>query len=179
MPSMAVLVRTSGRPEQLASTLASIAKAVDPEIVPEVQLMNASFQQRLRGTQYSAMSVSLLALVALLLACLGIVGLIAYAVSQRTKEIAIRMALGAKPSHVFAIVMSQFARPVVVGLVVGLGGAVALSRILRQVLFDVGGLDPVAYLGAIGLFTATVALASLFPARRALLVDPIRALRND
>jgi predicted lysophospholipase L1 biosynthesis ABC-type transport system permease subunit len=179
MPSMVVLVKTSGRPEELASTVASIAKAVDPKVIPEVQLMNTSFQQRLRGTQYSALSVSLLALVALFLACLGIVGLIAYAVSQRTKEIAIRMALGAKPSHVFAIVMRQFARPVVVGLVVGLGGAVALSRILRQVLFGVGSLDPVAYLGAIGLFTATVALASLFPARRALLVDPMRALRND
>jgi predicted permease len=179
MPSMVVLVKTSGRPEELASTLASIAKAVDPKIIPEVQLMNTSFQQRLRGTQYSAMSVSLLALVALFLACLGIVGLIAYAVSQRTKEIAIRMALGAKPSHVFAIVMLQFARPVVVGLVVGLGGAVALSRILRQVLFGVGSLDPVAYLGAIALFTTTVALVSLFPARRALCVDPMRALRND
>jgi ABC-type antimicrobial peptide transport system permease subunit len=100
-------------------------------------------------------------------------------VSQRTKEIAIRMALGARPSHVFAIVMRQFARPVVVGLLVGLGGAIALSRILRQVLFGVGSLDPVAYLGAIGLFIATVLLASLFPARRALLVDPISALRND
>jgi ABC-type antimicrobial peptide transport system permease subunit len=64
-------------------------------------------------------------------------------------------------------------------LAMGLGGAVALSRILSQVLFGVGSLDPVAYLGAIGLFTATVALASLFPARRALLVDPMRALRND
>jgi predicted permease len=178
MPSMVVLVKTSGRPEGLASTLASIAKA-DSEVIPEVRLMSTSFQQRLRGTEYSALSVSLLAMVALFLACLGIVGLVAYAVSQRTKEIAIRMALGARPPHVFAIVMRQFAPPVVAGLGVGLGGAVALSGILRQVLFGVGGLDPVAYLGAIGIFIATVALASLLPARRALLVDPIRALRND
>uniref|UniRef100_Q01ZC6 Permease n=1 Tax=Solibacter usitatus (strain Ellin6076) TaxID=234267 RepID=Q01ZC6_SOLUE len=179
MPSMVVLVKASRRPEEVASAVASIAKAVDSGIIPEVQLMRTSFDNRLRGAQYSALSVSVLALVALFLACLGIVGLVAYAVSQRTKEIAIRMALGARPSHVFAIVMGQFTRPVVVGLLVGLGGAVALSRILRQVLFGVGSFDPVAYLGAIGLFTATVALASLFPARRALLVDPIRALRND
>jgi predicted permease len=179
MPSMVVLVRTSGPPEELASTLASIAKAVDPRIMPEVQLMKTSFQRRLRGTEYSALSVSLLALVALFLACLGIVGLVAYAVSQRTKEIAIRMALGARPAHVFAIVLRQFARPVVMGMLVGLGGAVALSRVLRQVIFGVGGLDPAAYLAAIGLFTATAALASLLPARRALLVDPIRSLRND
>jgi len=66
-----------------------------------------------------------------------------------------------------------------VGLLVGLAGAVALSTILRQVLFGTGSLDPVAYLGAIGIFTATVVLASLFPASRALRVDPMRALRND
>ena len=179
MPWMVVLVKTSGPPEDVARSLASIAKAADPEIVPEVQLMKTSFQNRLRGSQYSAVSVSVLALVALFLACLGIVGLVAYAVSQRLKEIAIRMALGAKPSHVFALVLRQFAMPVVVGSVVGLGGAAALSRILRQVLIGIGRLDPVAYLGAIGFFAATVALASLFPARRALQVDPMRALRND
>ena len=179
MPWMVVLVKASARPEEVAPALASIAKAMDPEIIPDVQLMKTSFQNHLRNSQYSALSVSVLALVALFLACLGIVGLVAYAVSQRTKEIAIRMALGAKPSHVFALVMRQFALPVVVGLLVGLGGAVALSRILRQVLFGMGSLDPVAYLGAMGLFTAAVALASLFPARRAFLVDPMHALRND
>jgi predicted permease len=179
MPSMAVLVRASGRPENLVSMLASVARTIDPNMIPEVQLMKSSFQQRLRGPQYSALSVGLLALVALLLACLGIVGLVAYAVSQRTKEIGIRMALGAKPSHIVGIVMRQFASPVVVGLLAGVGGAVALSNVLRQVLFGIRSLDPVAYLGAIGLFTATAALASLPPARRALRVDPIRALRND
>jgi ABC-type antimicrobial peptide transport system permease subunit len=120
-----------------------------------------------------------LALVALLLACLGIVGLVAYAVSQRTKEIGIRMALGAKPSHIVSIVLRQFSRPVLAGLLVGVGGAAALSQVLRQILFGIGSLDPIAYLGAIGLFSATVALASLFPARRALRVDPIKALRTD
>jgi predicted permease len=179
MASMVVLVKTSGRPEDVVSTLASIAKTIDSRIVPEVQLMKAAFQQRLRGSQYSAASVGLLALVALLLACLGIVGLVAYAVSQRTQEIGLRMALGARPSHILALVMRQFARPVLAGLLVGVGGAIALSTVLRQVLFGVGSLDPVAYLGAVGLFTATVALASLLPARRALRVDPMRALRND
>jgi predicted permease len=179
MPWMVVLVKALGRPEEVAPALASIAKAMDPEIIPDVQLMKTSFQNRLRASQYSALSVSVLALVALFLACLGIVGLVTYAVSQRNKEIAIRMALGAKPSHVFALVMRQFALPVVVGLLVGLGGAIALSRILRQVLFGIGSLDPMAYLGAIGLFTTAVALASLFPLRRAFLVDPMHALRND
>lgn len=179
LPSMVALVRTSGRPERLASAMASIAKGIDPKIIPEIQLMKSSFQRKLEGTQYSALSVSLLALVALLLACLGIVGLVAYAVSQRTKEIGIRMALGAKPSHIVSIVLRQFSRPVLAGLLVGVGGAAALSQVLRQILFGIGSLDPIAYLGAIGLFSATVALASLFPARRALRVDPIKALRTD
>jgi len=179
IPSMVVLVKASGRPEELASALASVTKAVDPEIIPDIELMKTSFQNRLRGSQYSALSVSVLALIALFLACLGVVGMVAYAVSQRTKEIAIRMALGARPPHVFAIVMGQFARPVVMGLLLGVAGAAALSRVLRRILFGVGTLDPVAYLLAIGLCAAVVVLASFFPARRALLVDPMRSLRND
>ena len=178
-PSIVVLVKTSRRPEDLASSAASIAKTIDPKVIPEVQLMKASFQQRLRGSQYSALSVSVLALVALLLACLGIVGLVAYAVSQRTREIGIRMALGARPANILAIVIRQFSRPVLAGLLVGVGGAIALTQVLRKVLFGIGSIDPVACLAAIGIFTATVAVAALFPARRALLVDPMRALRND
>jgi ABC-type antimicrobial peptide transport system permease subunit len=141
--------------------------------------MKISFQRSLHGTEYSALSVSVLALVALFLACLGIVGLVAYVVSQRTREIGIRMALGAKPSHILSIVLRQFSRPVAAGLLVGVGGAMALSQILRKVIYGIGSLDPVAYLAAIALFTAAIALAAIFPARRALRVDPTRALRND
>jgi ABC-type antimicrobial peptide transport system permease subunit len=152
---------------------------VDPKIVPEVQSMTTSFQRKLQATEYSTLAAGLLALVALLLACLGIVGIVAYAVSQRTKEIGIRMALGAKPSHILSIVLRQFSLPVGVGLLSGVGGAAALSQVLRGTLFGVASLDPKAYLAAIGLFTATVALASLVPARWALRVDAISALRND
>ncbi|HXS97827.1 MAG TPA: FtsX-like permease family protein [Candidatus Limnocylindrales bacterium] len=179
IPSMVILVKASGRPEELAPALASVVKAVDPEIIPDIELMKTFFQNRLRGSRYSALSVSVLALIALFLACLGVVGMVAYAVSQRTKEIAIRMALGARPPHVFAIVMGQFARPVVMGLLIGVAGAATLSRVLRRLLFRVGTLDPVAYLLAIGLFAAVVVVASFFPARRALLVDPMRSLRKD
>ena len=179
MSAVVVLVRTSGQPEGLAAAIPPITAAIDPNVLPEVQMMKISFQQSVRGTEYSTLAVGLLALVALLLACLGIIGLVTYAVSQRTKEIGIRMALGAKPSQILSIVLLQFSRPVVAGLLVGAAGAAELSQILRRILFGIGSLDPVAYLGAMGLFTATVVLASLIPARRALRVDPIRALRND
>src|SRR6202040_3210112 len=102
--------------------------------------------------EYSALAVSLLGFIALLIACFGIVGLVAYAVSQRTKEIGIRMALGANPSHVLSLVLRQFSRPVFVGLLVGLGGAAALSQIVRRILYGVSNLDPIAYLAAFGLF---------------------------
>ena len=179
LPGMTVMVRTAGRPEALLATLAGLAKAVDPEVLPEVQLMRTGFERNLRGPQYSALAVGVLAAVALLLACLGIVGLVAYAVSQRTKEIGIRMALGARPADVLGIVLRQFSRPVGFGLLAGVAGAAALSHILGRILFGLGKVDPLAYVCAVGLFAATAGLAALFPARRALKVDPMRALRCD
>ena len=176
---MVMLLRTSAPPEGLAPAVASIVKNIDPKLFPEVQLMKRAFRAKLQTAEYSVVSVTVLGLVALLLACLGIVGLVAYAVSQRTKEIGIRMALGARPSHVLAIVLRQFSIPVIAGLVVGVGSAAALSQILRQALYGVSNFDPVAYLAAIGIFGVTVTVAALLPARRALRVDPIRALRYE
>ena len=91
----------------------------------------------MQGPQYSALSVSLLAFVALLLACVGIVGLVAYSVSQRTREIGIRMTLGASSSQVLTSVLQQFSLPVGGGLLAGVGAAAALSLVLRRALFGV------------------------------------------
>ena len=179
LPSMVVLVRTVGSPEALVPLAASIAKTVDPKLVPEVQLMKSAFQGKLQTAEYSALAVGLLGLVALLLACAGIVGMVGYSVSQRTKEIGIRMALGARPGHVLRVVLRQFSVPVAAGLLAGVGGAVALSQILRQLLYGVSNLDPIAYVAAIAVFAVTVVVAALWPARRALRVDPMRALRYE
>jgi len=179
MPSMVVLVRTSGPPEGLVPLVASTAKSIDPKLFPEVQLMKTAFRRRLQIAESSALSVGLLGFVALVLACLGIVGLVVYAVSQRTREIGIRMALGAKPAHVLSVVLRQFAGPVAAGLLVGVAGAAALSQILRRELYGVSNLDPIAYAAAMGVFVVAVAVAALVPARRALRVDPMRALRYE
>jgi ABC-type antimicrobial peptide transport system permease subunit len=179
LPSLSILVKTSAQPEDIVRPASSIAKSIDPRIFPEVQMLKTLFRQKLQGAEYSAFSVSLLGFVALLLACLGIVGLVAYSVSQHAKEIGIRMALGAKPSHVLSAVLRQLSRPVVIGLIVGIAGAAALSHLLRQVLYGISNLDPIAYIAAIGIFAITVALAALLPARRALRVDPLRALRYE
>jgi predicted lysophospholipase L1 biosynthesis ABC-type transport system permease subunit len=179
LPGASVLVKTSGAPEDVARFAAATAKAVDPNTFPEVQLMKTGFRQKLRGGESSAMAVSVLGAIADLLACLGIVGMVAYAVSQRTREIGIRMALGARPAHILAIVLRQFSRPVPAGLLLGVGGAAALAGLLRGQLYGIRNLDPAAYLAAIGVFAVTVVGAALWPARRALRVDPMRALRHE
>jgi predicted permease len=179
LPSMVAMVRTSAAPEGLVRVVASTAKSIDPRLVPEVQLMKSAFRETLRTAQSSALAVSLLGLIALLLAGGGIVGLVGYAVSQRTKEIGIRMALGARPAHVLSVVLRQFSLPVAAGMIVGVGGAAALSKVLRSLLYGIGNLDAIAYVGAIAAFGVTVAVAALLPARRALHVDPMRALRHE
>jgi predicted permease len=179
LPSMVLLVKTSAAVEGLAPVVATIAKSIDPDLFPEVQLMKSAYQRKLQIARYSALSVSVLGYVALLLACGGIIGLVAFAVSQRTKEIGVRMALGAKPAHVLSAILRQFSVPVAIGLLAGGGGAAALSQVLRQQLYGVSNLDPLAYIGAIGVFAGTVAVAALLPARRALRVDPMQALRED
>ncbi len=178
-PRLFILVRTAGRPEDLAPSAAAAARALDADLFPEVDLLKAGFRRKLEGAQYFALSVTALGGIAHLLACLGIVGVVAYAVSQRTKEIGIRMALGAKPPHVLRVVLRRLAVPVTAGLVAGVAAAAALSQLLRQELFGISNLDPATYVGAVAVFVITVAVSALLPARRALRVDPLRALRYE
>ncbi len=179
LPGMTVVLKTSASAEPLVPIVVSILKAMDPKVVPAVEMLTTSLRRKLRTAQYGALAVSVLGLAALLLACCGIAGIVAYAVSQRTKEIGIRMALGAPSSHVVSLVLRQFSGPVCAGLLVGIGGAAALSQVLRRVLYGISSLDPVAYVSAIGIFALTVFLAALLPAGRALRIDPTRALRCD
>ena len=118
-------------------------------------------------------------LIAALVAGIGILGMVAYAVSQRTKEIAIRIALGAQPLQVLSSVLTQFSWPVLIGVAAGAGGTAAISQILRKVLYGVSNLDPLSYATAIIILLAIFAAAALLPARRALKLDIARALHQD
>ncbi|MBC7928058.1 MAG: FtsX-like permease family protein, partial [Bryobacteraceae bacterium] len=136
-------------------------------------------QRKVDSAGSAALVVSVFGSVAHLLACLGILGAVAYSVSQRTKEIGIRMALGAHPLQILSLVLQQLSRPVGVGLVAGVLAAAALTQLLRQELYGLSNLDPVTYLAIITIFIVTAVLAALVPARAALRVDPLRALRHD
>lgn len=179
LPGMVLLVRTAGAPEGLVGYLQQTARGVDPQVFAEVETLKASFQRKVEGAEKSAVAVGVLGGLSLFLAAMGIVGLVGYSVSQRTKEIGVRLALGAGSGHVLGVVLQQFVGPVGVGLIVGMGGAVGVSRLLRQMLFGVDPLDPTAYAGALGVFVASITIAALVPAWRALRVEPMGALRLE
>jgi predicted permease len=176
---LSLVVRTRGNTEAIAAAASLAAAGLDRDVRPRVQLLKTGFQEHLRDVQQGALAVGLLGVIALVVASLGIVGLVSYAVTQRTKEIGIRMAIGAGPGHIVRSLLAQFHRTVAYGLIAGVGGAIAVSQLLRRELYGLSTIDPLSYLAAVTLFVCVVALAALIPARRALRVNPIVALRCD
>jgi len=179
MADLVVLVKTAGVPENFVPTLRSISSSIDPKLFPDVRTLKEGFRYTTQGSGNIAMIVSLLGVVAVFLAGLGILGLVAYTVSQRTKDIAIRLALGAKPAHVISSILSQFSWPVVFGLLAGVGITAGASQVMRRVLYGVSNLDPASYGVAIAVLLAIIACAALLPARKALKLDVSRALHQD
>ena len=179
MPAMVVIARTASAPDSLPPAVKSISESLDPKLFPEIRQLKLLYQDNVSGIEKTAIVVSLIGMVAVLVAGIGIIGLVAFTVSQRTKEIAIRIALGAKRAQVLAAVLQQFTWPVVLGLVTGTGVAAAATRILRKALYGVNNLDPLSYVGAVGVLMMIVAVAALLPARRALHLDLTKALHYD
>jgi ABC-type antimicrobial peptide transport system permease subunit len=179
MPGMTVIARTAGTPDSLPPIVKSISESIDPRIFPEIRQLKALYQDNISPVAKVATIVSLIGMVAVLLAGVGIIGLVAFTVSQRTKEIAIRIALGARKSQVLAAVLRQFAWPVALGLVAGTGIAAASSRVLRKALFGVNNLDPLSYVTALCILAAILAVAAVLPARRALRLDLAKTLHYE
>jgi putative ABC transport system permease protein len=122
---------------------------------------------------------SIFGAVALLLASIGVYGVLSYAVSQRTQEIGVRMALGASRERVFSLIVSHGARLAVIGIVCGVVGAVAVTRVVSTLLYNVSATDPLSFIATAVFLTVVAMLASYVPARRATAVDPIIALRAE
>ena len=177
---MTLLVRSDGDPVTLARAVRSAVLAIDPnQPVFDVRSMDSRIAEQLATRRLSAILVGLFSALALLLAAIGLYGTMAYAVARRTREIGIRLALGAQRSAVFALIVRQGMSLVVIGLIVGLFAAVAFGQLLASFLFGVGSRDPLT-LGAVAFVLGGAALlACSLPARRATRVDPIVALREE
>jgi putative ABC transport system permease protein len=175
-----LLVKTAGDPRTLAPAVQRAVRGVDAQQpVFNVRTLENAVEtsiapQRLTMRVLAAFAISALGLVAL-----GIYGVIAFQVARRTREIAVRLALGARPADVLWIVARQGLAPVGLGMLLGLGGAVALTRSLRGLLFEVEPLDPLTFAAAASLLVAVALLACLVPARRALRTEPAVALTNE
>lgn len=174
-----LLVRVTGNPAPLIAALPGLAREMDPNVSSKANSLVENLSFWIWPSQIGALLAATLGLLALLLASVGIVSVTSFAVSQRTKEIGIRMALGAQPGGVVRLLVWQVGKLVAIGAAVGLLAAAAASRLLAQVLYGLSALDGVTLLG-VTAFLAAIALASCyFPARRATLVDPMQALREE
>ncbi|MGC2637509.1 MAG: ABC transporter permease [Acidobacteriaceae bacterium] len=171
LPDMVLIVRASGDPGLLPPALKSIGASLDPRVFAEVRQVKLLYRSNVANVEDAAMAVGVIGLAAVLLAAAGIIGLVTFTISQRTRELAIRIALGARPARILADVLGQFSWPVTIGLLAGTAGAAAGSRVLRLVLYGVSNLDLASYAGALGLLVAIVVLATLLPARRTLHLD--------
>jgi len=179
MPDMVVIARASGEPGSLTPAIKSISESLDRKALPEIRQIKLLYREDISRLEIIATAVSTVGIVAVALAGIGLIGLVAFTVSQRTKEIAIRIALGARPASVLAAVLRQFSWPVALGLLVGVLAASFGSRVLRVMLYGISNLDPIGYAAALIVLFALVALAALLPARRALRLDLARTLHYE
>ena len=172
-----LLIRSSkGVP---SAELKRIVAGIDPRVRIQTTPLSSHLEARVAESKWGPMLAAVLGAFALALATVGMFGVFAYAVRQRTREIGIRMALGAQPSAVVRLVLAGHSRAVLAGLLVGLFGAVASSIIMRSRLHGLSPFDPVAYLGVAAVLTVAGLAASYVPARRATRVDPVVALRYE
>ena len=175
-----LVVRTQGELAVLLPAIRNAVQAVDPDAaLVETRTMDQVIAPQLAQPRLNALLLSAFAFAAVLLAAIGLYGIMASAVSQQTRELGVRLALGATPDRLRAMILRQALTVAAAGALAGLLGALAGSRLLTTMLFEVSPTDPVALLGACWLLIAVALLAAYIPARRATKVDPMVALRYE
>ncbi len=177
---VALAVRTAMDPLAASSSIRGAIRAVDPELpVPAFRTMDEILTESVAQRRFQMTLVLLFGLTALLLASLGIYGVVSYSVAQRTNEMGIRMALGAPTAGIRSLVLRQSLPPVVLGLAAGVAASLGLSRVLSSLLFGIGAGDPATIISVIVLLCIVAIVAAYIPARRATQVDPLTALRYE
>ena len=175
-----VLIRTSADPLSLATPVREQVIAIDPDQpLYNLHTMEELIEVSMSGRRLNLVLLALFALTALLLAAVGIYGVVSYSVTQRTHEIGIRIALGAQASDVMKLIVTRGMTPVVFGMAAGIVGALALTRVMSTLLFGVSANDPLTFAAIAALLAVVALMACYIPARRATSLDPMIALRHE
>ena len=181
-PDSVLLVRVSGSPRDFVRRFQETARALDNRLQPTVQVVTDTYDAEVAKATGAVAVIGILGVVALLLSVIGLAGLAGYTVAQRTKEIGLRIALGARASHVVRAILTPMSRPIVIGFVAGALGGATVATLLRSGIPTMSRLsvfDPLPYVAALVFFAAVVALSILAPGRRAMRIDPNLALKQE
>jgi putative ABC transport system permease protein len=180
LPFMSVVVQTDGAPAAVGSAVKAAVREVDPDLpVETVRTIEQIIELSTGQPRFRTFIIAAFAALALLLAAIGIYGLVSFSVSQRTAEMGVRLALGASPRQVGALVLRQGLALAALGVGIGIGAAAVGGRLVASLLFETSATDPTVFAGLALLLLTIAALACYVPARRAMRVDPMRALRAD
>ena len=180
LPFTNVIVRSSAPAGTVAALVRSQLTTVDPELPPgDILTLQSVLDRSVAEPRFRTLLISAFALVALVLAAVGVFGLISYSVTQRTREIGIRIALGARPGQVLAPMVREGLMLAGLGVGIGLAGALLFTRLLSSFLFGIGSTDPMTFAAVAIVLLSVAFLATYIPARRALRIDPITALRTE
>jgi ABC-type antimicrobial peptide transport system permease subunit len=174
------MIRTQGEPRPILPAVREAVRSIDPEQpVYQIRTLEEAVSATQTTRRVSTVSLGIFGVFSLLLAALGIYAVVAYAVSQRRRELGLRIALGAGQGQVRRLVLKQAMIPVAIGSIIGLAAAFAMGSVMSSLLFGITGSDPLTLVGTTLLLGGTALFASWLPARRASRMDPCRALRLD
>jgi putative ABC transport system permease protein len=178
--SLALVLQTSSDPMSLVSAIRSRIADMDSDLpLSNMRTMEQILSESIMRPRFNMLLITIFAVVAMMLASVGIYGVISYSVSQRTHEIGVRIALGARPGDIFRMVVGQGLKIALTGVGAGLVAALALTRVMVSLLYGVQATDPLTFAAISAALTAIVIMASYIPARRATKVDPMISLRYE
>jgi putative ABC transport system permease protein len=178
-PQMTLTMLSDADTQQVTSAARQILHQMNPDLPPRFRTFAQVYSESLGSRRFNLLLIGFFAGIALLLATAGVFGVMAYSVSRRTREIGVRVALGARPRDVLAMILGQGLRTVFIGTIAGIAGSLAVTRAMQSLLFGVTATDPLTFTAVILLLVSAALVASYIPARRAAKVDPMVALRYE